>query len=339
MSDNSIIECIPNFSEGRDQKVILQIAESIQRNPKVTLLNVDPGKGANRTVMTFVGPPHEVVQAAFNGIAKAAELIDMRYQEGAHPRIGATDVCPLVPLRNISLEKTIAYSHDLGGRVGKELGIPVYLYEASATQPERRNLAWIRAGEYENFAEKMRSESWFPDFGPTTFNEKSGATVIGARDFLIAYNVNLNTASKAIAETIAKEIRTSGTLKWENGKRVRVPGKLPGVKAIGWYIEEYGFAQISTNLVDISRIGLHQVFEACWELALQKGVRVTGSELIGLAPKKVLLDAGKYYRDRLGGSIESSEEALMEIAVNQLGLNQISPFLVEERILEFKAKL
>ena len=327
-----IIECVPNFSEGRDPKVIDQITKAISNIEHVKLLHVDVGHGANRTVITFAGPAPAVVEAAYLAIQVASERIDMRQHSGTHPRMGATDVCPLIPISNISLEETVKYAYQLGERVGCELGIPIYMYEANASKPHRKNLAKIRSGEYEGLAKKMQQALWISDYGPTTFNAKSGATVIGARNFLIAYNVNLNTDSVEIANKIAQKVRTSGYLQTlSNGEKVRVPGKCPGLKAIGWYIQEYGFAQVSMNLVDIQKTGMHHAFEACKIEAKKLGVEVIGSELIGLVPLKALTEAGHYYLKP-----EAPEEVLINAAIQNLGLNQIQVFNPRERIIEYK---
>jgi glutamate formiminotransferase / formiminotetrahydrofolate cyclodeaminase len=339
-----LIECVPNFSEGRDPSVIRQISAEIAAVEGVKLLHVDAGKAANRTVMTFVGTPEAVVEAAFRAIKKAAELIDMRQQTGEHPRIGATDVCPLVPIANITLEETIAWARRLAARVGGPLSIPVFLYEAAAQRPERRNLAVIRAGEYEGFQEKMLQKAWQPDFGLTAFNPKTGATVIGARDFLAAYNVNLNTKSVKIANSVAFDVRESGRILTnengeklldKNGQAVRQAGMCKAVKAIGWFIEEYDLAQVSMNVTDLHATPLHIAFEACCESAEKHGAKVTGSELIGLLPKFVLMDAGKYFLDKKGLSTAISDVRTIDFAVKTLGLDALNPFNPRERIIEY----
>jgi glutamate formiminotransferase/formiminotetrahydrofolate cyclodeaminase len=308
------------------------------------LLHIDAGMAANRTVMTFVGEPAAVIEAAFRGIQKAAELMDMRQQTGEHPRIGATDVCPLVPISNISLSETTAWARQLGERVGKELAIPVFLYEAAATRPERRNLALIRSGEYEGLAVKMQNPNWIPDFGGTAFNAKAGATVIGARDFLAAYNVNLNTKSVKIANAIACDVRERGRVLTdaqgekildERGKPVWQAGLCKAVKAIGWYIEEYHLAQVSMNLTNLSVTPLHIAFEACCASAEKHGVRVTGSELIGLLPKFVLMEAGQYFLTKQGHNSDVSEAEIIDFAVKTLGLDALKPFNPRERIIEY----
>src|SRR5438046_7042686 len=295
-----LIECVPNFSEGRDPDIIRQITDAIASVDGVSLLDVDPGATTNRTVVTFVGSPEAAVEAAFRGIQKAAELIDMRKHKGAHPRMGATDVCPFIPVSNVSWEEAIACAQKLGKRVGEELKIPVYLYEKAAKDKSRSNLAVIRAGEYEGFAEKIKKPEWKPDFGPVRLNEKAGATAIGARVFLVAYNVNLNTKSVRRANSVAFDVREQGRIKTEdgtpygkqvvdaNGAPVRIPGMLKHVKAIGWFVKEYGIAQISMNLANIEETPLHVAFDACVESAAKRGMCVTGSEIVGMVPKKCL---------------------------------------------------
>src|SRR5688500_17762066 len=302
-----VIECVPNFSEGRDLDVIRQITAAIESVDGIALLNVDPGASTNRTVVTFAGSPVAAVEAAFRGIQKAAELIDMRKQKGAHPRMGATDVCLFIPVSNVSWEEAIECANELGRRVGEELKIPVYLYEKAAKDPSRSNLSIIRAGEYEGFFEKIKEPAWKPDFGPAIFNEKAGATVIGAREFLVAYNVNLNTKSVRRANSVAFEVRENGRVKTADGtpsgkpvldaggEPVRIPGMLKHVKAIGWFVEEYGIAQVSMNLTNLEETPLHAAFDACNESASQRGLRVTGSEVVGMLPKKCLVDAGRYF--------------------------------------------
>ncbi|MDQ2918744.1 MAG: glutamate formimidoyltransferase [Verrucomicrobiota bacterium] len=343
-----IIECVPNFSEGRDREIIRQITTAIESVDGVALLNVDPGASTNRTVVTFAGEPQAVLEAAFRGIQKAAELIDMRKHSGAHPRMGATDVCPFIPVSNVSWEEAIECAKELGKRVGEELKIPVYLYEKAASDPTRSNLSIIRAGEYEGFAKKIRQPEWKPDFGPNEFNEKSGATVIGAREFLVAYNVNLNTKSARRATSVAFDVRENGRIKTEDGtprgkpvldekgEQVRVPGMLKHVKAIGWYVEEYGMAQVSINLTNIDETPLHAAFDACCESASKRGLRVTGSEVVGMLPKKCLIDAGKYFLRKQKCSEGAAEEKLIEIAIRSMGLNEVQPFDPKEKIIEFK---
>ena len=347
MSARPIIECVPNFSEGRDMQIIRQITDAIESVEGVKLLNVDPGKATNRTVVTFVGSPQEVIDAAFAAIKMAASLIDMSKHSGAHPRMGATDVCPLIPISGISMQETAEWAAKLGERVGKELDIPVYLYESAATRPERKNLATVRSGEYEGLEEKLSRPAWKPDFGPVRFNARTGATAIGARDFLIAYNVNLNTTSTRRANSVAFDVREQGRVKRDgdpingeivrdaDGEAVRIPGKCKAVKAIGWYIEEYGMAQISMNLTDISVTPLHLAFEACRESASERGLRVTGSELVGLVPLKVMIDAGKYFLRRQQRSTGISEREIIDIAIKSLGLDEIQPFNPDKRIIEY----
>jgi len=343
-----LIECVPNFSEGRDLEVIRQITDAIESVDGVSLLDVDPGASTNRTVVTFVGSPDAAVEAAFRGIKKAAELIDMRKHKGAHPRMGATDVCPFIPVSNISWEEAIACANKLGKRVGEELSIPVYLYERAAKNASRSNLSVVRAGEYEGFFEKIKGPAWKPEFGPSIFNEKSGATVIGARDFLIAYNVNLNTKAVRRANSVAFDVRENGRVKTEDGtpfgkpvldasgEPVRIPGMLKHVKAIGWYVEEYGIAQISMNLTNIEETPLHVAFDACVESANKRGLRVTGSEIVGMVPKKCLLDAGRYFLRKQQWSEGASEEELIDIAIRSLGLSELKPFDPKEKVIEFK---
>jgi glutamate formiminotransferase/formiminotetrahydrofolate cyclodeaminase len=343
-----LIECVPNFSEGRNPEVIRQITDAIVSAEGVSLLDVDPGATTNRTVVTFVGTPEAAVEGAFRGIQKAAELIDMRKHTGAHPRMGATDVCPFIPISNVSWEEAITCAKALGKRVGEELQIPVYLYEKAASDPSRSNLAVIRAGEYEGFAEKIKQPAWKPDFGPAVFNEKAGATAIGARQFLVAYNVNLNTKSVRRANSVAFDVREQGRFKTEDGtptgkpvldekgEKVRVPGMLKHVKAIGWYVEEYGTTQVSINLTNIDETPLHAAFDACAESANNRGLRVTGSEIVGMLPRKCLLDAGRYFLHKQKWSEGVSEEELMAMAVRSLGLSELKPFNPREKVIEMK---
>lgn len=345
MKAKRIVECVPNFSEGRNQSVLDAIARSIEACSGVRLLHVDPGASTNRTVFTFAGDPEDVIEAAFCAIRTASELIDMRQHKGAHPRMGATDVCPLVPVSGISLEETNAYALKLAERVGKELNIPVYLYEASATAPHRKNLADIRSGEYEGLEQKMQQKEWAPDFGPDQFQPHCGATVIGARDFLVAYNVNLNTKSVRLANEIAFDIRENGRpmrdpetqkiLKNTQGEPLRIPGSCHGVKAIGWYIDEYGMAQISMNLTQLSKTPLHVAFEECRKAAEKYGLIVTGSELVGLVPKSALVDAGRFYLQKQNRSLGVPEEELIHTAIMSLGLNSIQKFEPQKRIIEY----
>jgi glutamate formiminotransferase / formiminotetrahydrofolate cyclodeaminase len=340
-----LIECVPNFSEGRDPAVIKQIADAIEGVEGVRLLDVDPGKATNRTVVTFVGEPAQVVEAAFRAIQTACAAIDMRKHRGEHPRMGATDVCPLIPVAGITMEETAEWARRLGERVGRELDLPVYLYEAAAARPERQNLADIRAGEYEGLPEKIKRPEWKPDFGPAVFNAQSGATVIGARNFLIAYNVNLNTTSVRRANSVAFDVREAGRvlqdpvggkpLKDAGGETMRQPGLLKGVKAIGWYIEEYGVAQVSMNITDLNATPLHAAFEACRQSADRRGMRVTGSELVGLIPLKALLDAGRYFLHRQQRSAGIGETELIKIAVKSMGLDELSPFDPQRRVIEY----
>ena len=342
-----LIECVPNFSEGNDMHIIKQITDEIESVEGVRLLDVDPGKATNRTVVTFVGTPDEVVEAAFLAIKKASELIDMSKHHGEHPRFGATDVCPLVPISNISMEETVKYAHKLAKRVGEELEIPVYCYEFAAREEKRRNLANIRSGEYEGLKEKLADPAWKPDFGPAKFNAQAGATAISARNFLVAYNINLNTTSTRRANAIAFDVREAGRVKREgnpitgkivkdeNGNPVRIPGTLKKTKAIGWYIKEYGIAQISMNLTDITVTSIHQAFDEVSEKARLRGIRVTGSELVGLVPLQAILDAGKHYLRKQQRSTGISEEEIIKIAVKSLGLDELKPFNPKERIIEY----
>lgn len=331
-----LIECVPNFSEGRDMNAIKQITDVIESVEGVKLLNVDPGKATNRTVVTFVGEPEVVIEAAFRAISKAAQVIDMSKHHGEHPRMGATDVCPLIPISNISMEETVKYAQQLAERVGKELKIPVYLYEAAQKDPARKNLSVIRAGEYEGFFNKIKLPEWKPDFGPAEFNAKTGASVIGARDFLVAYNVNLNTTSVRRANSVAFDIRENGRkITNEKGEEIVQPGTCKSVKAIGWFIEEYGLAQVSMNLTNINITPLHIAFDECVKSASNRGMRVTGSELVGLVPLKSLTDAGKYFLEKQQRSTGVSERELVRIAIKSLGLDELTPFKPEERIIEY----
>ncbi|HVZ96568.1 MAG TPA: glutamate formimidoyltransferase [Chitinophagaceae bacterium] len=332
-----LIECVPNFSEGRDTAIIKQITGEIETVEGVSLLNVDPGKATNRTVVTFVGNPESVVEAAFRAIKKAGELIDMSSHKGEHPRMGATDVCPLIPIADITMEETARYAQQLAARVGKELQLPVYLYEEAQPDKNRSNLSVIRAGEYEGFFKKIKQPEWKPDYGPAEFDAKRGATVIGARDFLVAYNVNLNTTSTRRANAIAFDIREAGRkIKNEKGEEIVQPGSLKSVKAIGWFIEEYGIAQISMNLTDINVTPVHIAFDEVCKKANERGIRVTGSELVGLIPLQTMLDAGKYFLKKQHRSAGVSEKELIRIAVLSMGLDELSPFKPEEKIIEYK---
>ncbi|MBL7724895.1 MAG: glutamate formimidoyltransferase [Chitinophagaceae bacterium] len=330
-----IIECVPNFSEGADLAIIKQITDQVETVEGVRLLNVDPGKATNRTVVTFVGHPEAVIAAAFLAIKKAGELIDMSKHKGEHPRMGATDVCPLIPIAGISMEETAKYAQRLAKRVGEELQIPVYLYEAAQPDKTRSNLSVIRAGEYEGFFKKIKQTEWKPDFGPAEFDAKRGGTVIGARDFLVAYNVNLNTTSTRRANAIAFDVREAGRNVEENGVKVNKPGTLKSVKAIGWYIEEYGVAQISMNLTNINVTPVHIAFDEVCKKADARGIRVTGSELVGLVPLNAMLDAGKYFLKKQKRSTGVSEKELIKIAVKSMGLDELGPFKPEERIIEY----
>ena len=342
-----LIECVPNFSEGRDLSIIKQITDVIESVNGIRLLNVDPGHATNRTVVTFVGEPEQVVEAAFKAIQRASELIDMRYHKGEHPRFGATDVCPLIPVSDITMEETVEYARLLAKRVGNQLNIPVYCYEFAAFEENRRSLANCRAGEYEGLTDKIKTAGWQPDFGPVTFNERSGAIAIGARNFLIAYNVNLNTTSVRLANSIAFDIREAGRIKREgdpitgkiivdeHGEPVRIPGTLKKVRAIGWFIKEYGIAQISINLTDITTTSVHQAFDEVCERARDRGIRVTGSELIGMIPLQAMLDAGKYFLQKQHRSVGIPDREIIKIAVKSLGLDELAPFDPDKRIIEY----
>jgi glutamate formiminotransferase/formiminotetrahydrofolate cyclodeaminase len=345
--EKKIIECVPNFSEGQDLGVIKQITDAIESVEGVKLLDVDPGRDTNRTVVTFVGNPKAVSEAAFLSVKKASEVIDMSKHHGAHPRMGATDVCPFVPVSGITMEETVTIAHNVAGRIGAELGIPVYCYENAARKPERRDLANCRSGEYEGLRKKLTDPKWRPDFGPSEFNERSGATAVGARDFLVAFNVNLNTTSVRRANAIAYDIREKGRpkregdtvtgpiVKDEGGEKVMIPGSLKSVKAIGWYIEEYGIAQISMNLTNISVTPVHVAFDEVCRKADARGVRVTGSELVGLIPLKSLLDAGRYFLGKQQMSAGVPDDELIRIAIKSMGLNDIHHFKPEEKVIEF----
>jgi glutamate formiminotransferase/formiminotetrahydrofolate cyclodeaminase len=342
-----LIECVPNFSEGRDMGVIEAIAAQVETVDGVKLLDVDPGYATNRTVVTFVGSPDEVIEAAVRAIAKASELIDMSQHTGEHPRFGATDVCPLVPVSGVSMEETVEYARILARRLGEELGLSIYCYENAALTPGRRNLADVRQGEYEGLAGRLETPEWKPDFGPSAFNARSGATAVGARGFLVAYNVNLNTTSTRRANAVAYDVRERGRVKRtgdpvtgeivldDNGDKVWTPGTLKSVKGIGWFIEEYGVAQISMNLTDISVTPIHVAFDEVSKRAADRGVRVTGSELVGLVPLDSILEAGRYYLRKQHRSIGVSDSELIKIAVKSLGLEELTPFDPLEKIIEY----
>jgi glutamate formiminotransferase/formiminotetrahydrofolate cyclodeaminase len=344
---NQIIECVPNFSEGQDSNIIRQITDAIEAVDGVRLLNVDPGKATNRTVVTFVGSPAAVVEAAFRAIRKAGEVIDMTHHKGEHPRMGATDVCPLIPIAGITMEETAVWAQQLASRVGAELQLPVYLYEAAQRDKQRSNLSVIRAGEYEGFFKKIQLPEWAPDFGPAVFDARRGATVIGARDFLVAYNVNLNTTSTRRANSVAFDVREAGRVLREgdpttgkpvmgaDGKPAHTPGRLKAVKAIGWYIEEYGIAQISMNLTNIGVTPVHIAFDEVCRSATERGLRVTGSELVGLIPLQAMLEAGRYFLEKQQRSTGVSEKELIRIAILSMGLDELAPFRPEERIIEY----
>lgn len=345
-----LIECVPNFSEGRDLGIIKQITDEIERVEGVKLLDVDPGATTNRTVVTFVGTPDEVIEAAFQAVKKAQQLIDMRKHKGDHPRFGATDVCPLIPISGITMEETAVYARKLGRRIGDELGIPIYLYENAATEEKRRNLATCRDGEYEGLKDRVSSADWKPDFGPTEFSEsvaRSGATAVGARDFLIAVNFNLNTTSTRRANAIAFDVREKGRPKREGnpitgkivtdagGEPVMIPGTLPGTKAIGWMIAEYGIAQVSMNITNLSKTPLHVAFEEVSDKARDRGIRVTGLEIVGLVPKKAIIDAGKYYLAKQQRSLGVTDAEIIKIAIKSMGLDDLKPFDPDEKIIEY----
>jgi glutamate formiminotransferase/formiminotetrahydrofolate cyclodeaminase len=342
-----IIECVPNFSEGRDMTVIKQITDEIEKVEGVKLLDVDPGAATNRTVVTFVGTPDEVIEAAVIAVKKASEIIDMSKHKGEHPRMGATDVCPLVPIAGITMEETVEYAHKLAKRIGEELNISVYCYENAAFTEERRNLANCRSGEYEGMAKKLKDPHWKPDFGPTELNIQAGVTAVSARDFLVAFNVNLNTTSIRRANAIAFDVRERGRVKREgnpitgkimkdkNGKPLNIPGTLKSVKAMGWFIEEYGIAQISMNLTNISICSVHKAFDEVCNKASARGIRVTGSELVGLVPLQAMLDAGKYFLRKQQRSLGVDNDELIKIAIKSMGLDDLKPFDPKERIIEY----
>jgi len=348
-----LIECVPNFSEGCDMAIIEKITDEIKKIDGVKLIDVDPGQATNRTVVTIVGTPIEVCEAAFQAVKKAQELIDMRSHKGAHPRFGATDVCPLVPVANITMEETVEYAHKLAKRIGTELNIPIYCYEFAAQEDKRKNLATCREGEYEAISKRIGTAEWKPDFGPAEWNEsvaKSGVTAVGARNFLIAYNVNLNTTSTRRANAIAFDVRERGRVKREgnpvtgkivkdeNGKPVSIPGMLKSVKGIGWFIEEYGVAQISMNLTDITVTSLHKAYEAVYERANARGIRVTGSEMVGVVPLQAMLDAGKYFLRKQERSTGIPEREIIKIAIKSMGLDELYPFDPDKKIIEYILK-
>ncbi len=342
-----LVECVPNFSEGRNREKIGSITKEIESTPHVNLLDVDPGESTNRTVVTFIGSPEGVKEAAFKAIKKAAEILDMSKHKGAHSRIGATDVCPFVPVSGVTMEDCVQLALELGERVAKELGIPVYLYEEAAQKPERKNLANIRTGEYEGLPEKFKDPEWAPDYGKPVFNPKAGATVIGAREFLIAYNINLNTRDRRLAHEIALNLRERGRAKRDkdgnivrdsNGKAIKIPGKFKAVKAVGWYIEDYEIAQISINFINYKITPPHLVFDEAIKEAEKLGLRVTGSELVGLIPKEALLMAGRHYLTKQGKSPGIPEEDLIKTAVSSLGLDDVAPFDPQKKIIEYQFK-
>ncbi len=345
-----LIECVPNISEGRDMNIINQVTAEIEKVEGVKLLDVDPGQTTNRTVITFVGEPKQACEAAFRVVKKAAELIDMRQHHGAHPRQGATDVCPLIPVSNITMEETVEYAHKLAERIGNELQIPIYCYENAAKLPERRNLAYCRTGEYESLSTRLGTDQWKPDYGPNAWNDhtaQTGATQVGARDFLVAINYNLNTTSTRRANAIAFDVREKGRpmreggkpsgkpMKDENGKTIMIPGTLKGTKAIGWYIEDYGIAQVSMNITSIKVAPVHLCFDEVCRCAQNRGLRVTGCEIVGLIPKSVLIDAGKYYLAKQKRSLGVSEDEIMKVAIKSMGLDDLKPFNPKEKVIEF----
>lgn len=345
-----LIECVPNISEGRDMNIINQVTAEIEKVEGVKLLDIDPGATTNRTVITFVGEPEPVCEAAFRVVKKAAELIDMRQHHGAHPRQGATDVCPLIPVSNITMEEVVEYARKMAKRFGEELNIPIYCYEEAAFQPKRRNLAYCRTGEYESLSSRLGTEEWKPDFGPNVWNDHSaqtGATQVGARDFLVAINYNLNTTSTRRANAIAFDVREKGRpqreggkpngkpMKDGNGNTIMIPGTLKGTKAIGWFIEDYGIAQVSMNITSIKVAPVHLCYDEVTRAAAARGIRVTGAEIVGLIPKSVLIDAGKYYLAKQQRSLGISEEEIMKIAVKSMGLDDLKPFNPKEKVIEY----
>jgi glutamate formiminotransferase / formiminotetrahydrofolate cyclodeaminase len=345
---DQLIECVPNFSEGNDLEVIRRITDRVESVEGVKLLGVDPGQATNRTVVTFVGPPEQVVEAAFRAVKMASELIDMRQHTGEHPRFGATDVCPLVPVSGIRMEETVQHAHRLARRIGEEIGIPVYCYESAALKPDRKNLAVVRSGEYEGLKEKLGDPAWKPDFGPGEFIPRTGAIAVGARDFLVAYNINLNTTSTRRANAIAFDVRERGRVKREghpltgkivkdaDGNPVMIPGSLREVKAIGWFIEEYGVAQISMNLTNISITPIHVAFDEVCRKAEARGIRVTGSELVGLVPLHAMLEAGRYFLRKQQRSTGVPDKELIKIAVKSMGLDELGAFDPDEKIIEYQ---
>lgn len=345
-----ILECVPNFSEGRDRSIIESICTPIRQTEGVQLLDIDPGASTNRTVVTFAGEPEAVIEAAFQAIKMASQVIDMSRHTGAHPRMGATDVCPLIPVSGISIEEAVEFAHRLGERVGRELGIPVYMYEYAAKSTQRKSLSVIRSGEYEGFSKKILLPEWKPDYGPAAFNARSGQSVIGVREFLAAVNFNLNTSSVRLANSVAFDVRENGRVKTdtgkpsgkpvldENGEPVRIPGTLKECKAVGWYIEEYGFAQVSMNLTNLSVTSLHQAFEEVSKSAISRGLRVSGTEIVGLIPLASLTEAGKYFLIKQGRSIGVSEKELIQMAVMSMGLSDLKPFVAADKIIEYKLR-
>ncbi|OFY72170.1 MAG: glutamate formimidoyltransferase, partial [Bacteroidetes bacterium RIFOXYA12_FULL_33_9] len=343
-----LIECVPNFSEGRDMNIIKQITNQIESVEGIKLLDVDPGAATNRTVVTFVGTPDEVIEAAFRAIKKASEIIDMSKHKGEHPRFGATDVCPLVPVANITMEETVIYAHKLSKRIGEELNIPIYCYENAAFDEKRRNLAYCRSGEYEGLKDKLSKPEWKPDFGPAIFNAKSGATAVSARDFLIAVNFNLNTTSTRRANALAYDVREKGRpmregnsingkiVKDDKGEQIMIPGSLKATKAIGWFIDEYGIAQVSMNITNASVTPLHIAFDEVCKKAQERGLRVTGAEVVGLVPLKTMIAAGKHYLKKQNRSLGIHQDEIIKIAVKSMGLDDLKPFDPREKIIEYQ---
>lgn len=345
-----ILECVPNFSEGRDMRIIEAICEPVRKTEGVELLDIDPGVSTNRTVVTFAGEPEAVIEAAFQAIKIAAQLIDMRKHTGAHPRMGATDVCPLIPVSGITVEEAVEFANKLGERVGRELNIPVYMYEYAAKSVQRKSLSHIRSGEYEGFVKKIQLPEWKPDYGPAVFNAQSGQSVIGVREFLAAVNFNLNTSSVRLANSVAFDVRENGRVKTDNGKPtgkplldekgepIRIPGTLRECKAVGWFIEEYGFAQVSMNLTNLSVTSLHRAFEEVEKSAISRGLRVTGTEIVGLIPLSALTEAGRYFLKKQNRSAGLSESEIIKMSVQSMGLSELKPFIPEDKIIEYKLR-
>lgn len=331
----AILECVPNFSEGKDPEIINAIAEAVKAESRASLLNVDSNRDADRTVYTIAGSPDSVFNAAYNAIAKAVELIDLRGRKGKHPRMGAADVCPLIPLRNISMEETVILARELGQKVGNELDIPVYLYEYAAQREDRRALPDIRKGEFEKLDQKITQPEWQPDYGPSRMHPSAGAAVIGARQFLIAYNINLTTKDADLAHEIAREVRESGRKEERNGEKVTIRGRLSKVRAIGWYLRDFDCAQVSLNLLNFWKTNMAEVFETVREVAREKGTEVNGSELVGMIPMEAIEEAVKYYDE---ANANLSEEEMVDLLNRKLGLDQVKPFDPEEKVIEWKLR-